>query len=194
MGGSVRYADTTQGSALAHSTPFRTMQPEQGAKQAQEALSEQTTMQPGVSPSTVTEQTEQLRDEALAAPLMKEKLRRSGKEPQVRLKSPGKVLDLASELVSSDEEEDGRSLSTLSVQLQLVLDRFPTVTKESTQKRLQLYVVKHLQLLADRGQHVPRADSTEYIKLFAWIFELELKEYVKHKTARGTATSTATPA
>ncbi|KAG6871043.1 hypothetical protein C0993_003865, partial [Termitomyces sp. T159_Od127] len=107
MGGSVRYANTTQDSTLAHSTPFRMMQPEQGAKQAQEALSEQTTMQPGVSPSTVTEQTEQLRDEALAAPLMKEKLRRSGKEPQVRLKSPGKVLDLASELVSSDEEEDG---------------------------------------------------------------------------------------
>ncbi|KAG6880942.1 hypothetical protein C0993_003580, partial [Termitomyces sp. T159_Od127] len=112
MGGSVRYADTTQGSALAHSTPFQTMQPEQGAKQAQEALSEQTTMQPGVSPSTVTGQTEQLREEAPAAPPMKEKLRRSGKEPQVRLKSPGKVLDLASELDSSDEEEDGRSLLT----------------------------------------------------------------------------------
>ncbi|KAG6881565.1 hypothetical protein C0993_000939, partial [Termitomyces sp. T159_Od127] len=53
-------------------------------------------------------------------------------------------------------------------------------------------MVKHLQLLADRGQRVPRADSTEYIKLFAWIFELELKEYIKRKTARGTATSTAT--
>ncbi|KAG6876057.1 hypothetical protein C0993_005850, partial [Termitomyces sp. T159_Od127] len=82
MGGSVRYADTTQGSALAHSTPFQTMQPKQGAKQAQEALSEQTTMQPGVSPSTVTGQTEQLQEEAPAAPPMKEKLRRSGKEPQ----------------------------------------------------------------------------------------------------------------
>ncbi|KAG6893512.1 hypothetical protein C0993_000938 [Termitomyces sp. T159_Od127] len=151
-------------------------------------------MQPGVSLSTVTGQTEQLREEAPAAPPMKEKLRRSGKEPQVRLKSPGKVLDLASELDSSDEEEDGRSLSTLSVQLQLVLDRFPMVTKESTQKRLQLYVVKHLQLLADRGQRVPRADLTEYIKLFAWIFELELKEYIKRKIARGTTTSTATPA
>ncbi|KAG6881942.1 hypothetical protein C0993_012434 [Termitomyces sp. T159_Od127] len=68
------------------------------------------------------------------------------------------------------------------------------VTKESTQKHLQLYMVKHLQLLADRGQHVPRADLTEYIELFARIFELELKEYVKRKTARGTATSTATPA
>ncbi|KAH0578103.1 hypothetical protein H2248_005533 [Termitomyces sp. 'cryptogamus'] len=125
---------------------------------------------------------------------MKEKLRRSGKEPQVRLKSPRKVLDLVSELDSSGEEEDGRSLSTLSVQLQLVLDHFPTVTEELTQKRLQLYVVKHLQLLADRGQRVPRADSTEYIKLFARIFELELNEYIKRKTARGTATSTATTA
>ncbi|KAG6881875.1 hypothetical protein C0992_013247 [Termitomyces sp. T32_za158] len=82
---------------------------------------------------------------------MKEKSRRSGKEPQVRLKSPGKVLDLESELDSSDEEEDG-------------------------------------------SQRVPRADSTEYIELFARIFELELNEYIKRKTARGTATSTATPA
>ncbi|KAG6894923.1 hypothetical protein C0992_003955, partial [Termitomyces sp. T32_za158] len=194
MGGPVQYADTTQGSVLAHSTPFQTMQPEQGAKQGHEVSSEQTTRPQGASLATVTGQTEQLRDEAPAGPPMKEKLRRSGKEPQVGLKSSGKVLDLAPELDSSDEEEDGRSLLTLSVQLQLVLDRFPTVTKESTQKRLQLYVVKHLQLMAHRGQRVPRADSTEYIELFAWIFELELNEYIKRKAARGTATSTATPA
>ncbi|KAG6892795.1 hypothetical protein C0992_012495, partial [Termitomyces sp. T32_za158] len=112
MGGSVRYADTTQGSALAHSTPFRTMQPKQGAKQAQEASSEQMTVQQRVSPAAVIGQTEQLQEEAPAVPPRKEKSRRSGKEPQVRLKSPGKVLDLESELDSSDEEEDGRSLST----------------------------------------------------------------------------------
>ncbi|KAG6883333.1 hypothetical protein C0992_008985, partial [Termitomyces sp. T32_za158] len=194
MGGPARYADMTQDSMLAYSTPFQTMQPEQGAKQVQEASSEQTTRPQGASLARVTGQMEQLREEVPAAPPMKEKLGRSGKEPQVGFKSPGKVLDLASELDSSDEEEDGRSLSTLSVQLQLVLDRFPTVTKESTQKRLQLYVVKHLQLMADRGQRVPRADSTEYIELFAQIFELELNEYIKRKTARGTATSTATPA
>ncbi|KAG6874592.1 hypothetical protein C0992_007385 [Termitomyces sp. T32_za158] len=193
VGGPVQYVDTTQGSTLAHSTPFRTMQPEQGAKQVHEASSEQMTRPQGASPATVTGQMEQLREEAPAAPLMKEKLRR-GKEPQVGLKSPRKVLDLASELDSSDEEEEGRLLLTLSVQLQLVLDRFPTVTKESMQKRLQLYVVKHLQLMADRGQRVPRADSTEYIELFARIFELELNEYIKRKAARGTATSTATPA
>ncbi|KAG6896148.1 hypothetical protein C0992_009967 [Termitomyces sp. T32_za158] len=183
MGGPVQYADTTQGSALAHSTLFRTMQPKQGAKQVQEASSEQTTRPQGASPARVIGQMEQLQEEVPAAPPMKEKLRRSGKEPQVGFKSPGKVLDLASELDSSDEEEDGRLLLTLSVQLQLVLDCFPTVTKESTQKRLQLYMVKHLQLMADRGQHVPRADSTEYIELFARIFELELKEYIKCKTA-----------
>ncbi|KAG6886052.1 hypothetical protein C0992_004690 [Termitomyces sp. T32_za158] len=39
-----------------------------------------------------------------------------------------------------------------------------------------------------------RSDSTEYIKLFTWIYELELNEYIKHKLACGTATSTATPA
>ncbi|KAG6892817.1 hypothetical protein C0992_012385, partial [Termitomyces sp. T32_za158] len=44
------------------------------------------------------------------------------------------------------------------------------------------------------GQRVPRAESTEYIELFARIFELELNEYIKRKAARGTATSTATPA
>ncbi|KAG6893188.1 hypothetical protein C0992_010966 [Termitomyces sp. T32_za158] len=48
--------------------------------------------------------------------------------------------------------------------------------------------------MAHRGQRVPRADSTEYIELFARIFELELNEYIKRKAARGTATSTATPA
>ncbi|KAG6883947.1 hypothetical protein C0993_002568 [Termitomyces sp. T159_Od127] len=72
------------------------------------------------------------------------------------------------------------------VQLQLVLDHFPMVSKKSTRK--------HLQLLADRGQNVPRADLTEYIELFTHIFELELNEYIKHKLAQGTATSTATPA
>ncbi|KAG6894874.1 hypothetical protein C0992_004213 [Termitomyces sp. T32_za158] len=68
------------------------------------------------------------------------------------------------------------------------------VMKESTQKRLQLYVVKHLQLLAARGQHVSKSDLTEYIELFTWIYELELKEYIKRKLARRTATLTATPA
>ncbi|KAG6875031.1 hypothetical protein C0993_011136, partial [Termitomyces sp. T159_Od127] len=92
------------------------------------------------------------------------------------------------------EEEDGQLLSTLSVQLQLVLNRFPTVFKELMQKRVQLYIVKHLQLLADRGQNVLRANLTEYIKLFTRIFELKLNEYAKCKLAQGTSTSTATPA
>ncbi|KAG6872244.1 hypothetical protein C0992_009738, partial [Termitomyces sp. T32_za158] len=134
MGGSVQYADTTQGSTLAHSTPVQTMQPEQEVKQAQEASSGHTTRPKGVSPAIVTGQAEQWQEEALKAPLTMEKPGRSGKEPWVRLKSPGKVLDLESELDSSDEEEDGKLLSTLSVQLWLVLDRFPMVTKESTQK------------------------------------------------------------
>ncbi|KAG6883206.1 hypothetical protein C0995_012655, partial [Termitomyces sp. Mi166 len=80
---------------------------------------------------------------------------------------------------SSDEEENNRSKSTLSVQLKLVLNRFPAVTKESTQKRLQLYVLKHMQMLANMGQRVPQVESTEYIKLYLQIFELELKEYMK---------------
>ncbi|KAG6869446.1 hypothetical protein C0995_003017, partial [Termitomyces sp. Mi166 len=78
--------------------------------------------------------------------------------------------------------------------LKLVLNRFRVVTKESTQKRLQLYIVKHMQMLANMGQHVPEVDLTEYIELYTRIFELELKEYMKHKEACATARSTATPA
>ncbi|KAG6899270.1 hypothetical protein C0995_006445 [Termitomyces sp. Mi166 len=116
----------------------------------------------------------------------------SGQRPPMRHKSLPEVLVEEPDQESSDEKEDGWSMLTLSVQLQLVLDHFSMVTKESMQKRLQLYVVKHLQLLADRGQNVPRADSTEYIKLFTHIFELELNEYMKHKSVQRTATSTAT--
>ncbi|KAG6871249.1 hypothetical protein C0995_006821 [Termitomyces sp. Mi166 len=95
---------------------------------------------------------------------------------------------------SSDEEENNRSKLTLSVQLKLVLNCFPAVTKELTQKHLQLYVLKHMQMLANMGQRVPEKDSTEYIKLYTRIFELELKEYMKCKEAHATARSTATPA
>ncbi|KAG6881620.1 hypothetical protein C0995_001287, partial [Termitomyces sp. Mi166 len=111
----------------------------------------------------------------------------SGQQPQIEHKS------LASGLVdqpapeSSDEEEDNRSKSTLSVQLKLVLNHFPAVTKESTQKCLQLYIVKHMQMLANMSQRVPEVDSTEYIKLYTRIFELELEEYMKCKEAHTTA-------
>ncbi|KAG6895844.1 hypothetical protein C0995_012132 [Termitomyces sp. Mi166 len=49
-------------------------------------------------------------------------------------------------------------------------------------------------MLANMGQHVPEVESTEYIKLYLQIFELELKEYMKRKEAHATARSTATPA
>ncbi|KAG6874833.1 hypothetical protein C0992_006389 [Termitomyces sp. T32_za158] len=131
---------------------------------------------------------------APAVPSVVDEQVESGKEPPSGHKGPREVQGQEPELDSSDEEEDTRSLSTLSVQLKLVLDRFPTVMKESTQKCLQLYMVKHLQLLAARGQHVSKSNSTEYIGLFTRIYELELNEYMKRKLARGTATSTATPA
>ncbi|KAG6859045.1 hypothetical protein C0995_012013 [Termitomyces sp. Mi166 len=117
--------------------------------------------------------------------------KKNGQKPPMRHKSLPGVLVEEPDQESSDKEEDGQSRLTLSVQLQLVLDRFPMVTKESTQKHLQLYMVKHMQLLANRGQNVPMTDSTEYIELFTRIFELELNEYIKHKAAQGTALSTA---
>ncbi|KAG6893009.1 hypothetical protein C0995_001835, partial [Termitomyces sp. Mi166 len=93
---------------------------------------------------------------------------------------------------SSDEEENDRSKSTLSVQLKLVLNHFPAVTKALTQKHLQLYVLKHMQMLANMGQHVPEVESTEYIELYLQIFKLELEEYMKRKEVHATARSTAT--
>ncbi|KAG6898294.1 hypothetical protein C0995_009851 [Termitomyces sp. Mi166 len=118
----------------------------------------------------------------------------SGQQPQIGHKSLaiGLVDQPAQE--SSDEEEDDRSKLTLSVQLKLVLNHFPAVTKESMQKCLQLYIVKHMQMLVNMGQRVPEEDLTEYIELYTRIFELELKEYMKCKEARATARSTATPA
>ncbi|KAG6901015.1 hypothetical protein C0995_002279 [Termitomyces sp. Mi166 len=116
---------------------------------------------------------------------------KSGQKPPRRHKSLTGVLVEEPDQESSNKEKDGRSRSTLSVQLRLVLDRFPMVTKELMQKHLQLYVVKHMQLLANRGQNVPMADSTEYIKLFTRIFELELNEYIKCKATQRTALLTA---
>ncbi|KAG6885179.1 hypothetical protein C0995_009490 [Termitomyces sp. Mi166 len=118
----------------------------------------------------------------------------SGQQPQIGHKSLASGLVDQPARESSDEEENNRSKLTLSVQLKLVLNRFPAVTKESMQKRLQLYIVKHMQMLANMGQHVPEVDLTEYIKLYTRIFELELKEYMKHKEACTMARSAATPA
>ncbi|KAG6896907.1 hypothetical protein C0992_005308 [Termitomyces sp. T32_za158] len=192
LGKPVQYVDMTQGSALAHSTPFRTAQPEHGAKPGPDLLSDQTTRYQGASLATVTGHGNLDKGKAPAAPSVVDERVESGKEPLSGHKGPREVRGQEPELDSSDEEEDTRSLSTLSMQLKLVLDRFPTVTKESMQKHLQLYVVKHLQLLAARGQHVSKSDLTEYIELFTRIYELELNEYIKRKLAHGTATSTAT--
>ncbi|KAG6869726.1 hypothetical protein C0995_001010 [Termitomyces sp. Mi166 len=133
-------------------------------------------------------------EQAPSAPPAGSNQEKNGQKPPMRHKSLPGVLVEEPDQESSNEEEDGWSRLTLSVQLWLVLDHFPTVTKESMQKHLQLYMVKHMQLLANRGQNVPMADSTEYIKLFTHIFELELNEYIKRKAARGTALSTAMPA
>ncbi|KAG6885198.1 hypothetical protein C0992_005344, partial [Termitomyces sp. T32_za158] len=54
LGEPVQYADTTQESALMHSTPFRTVQPEHGAKLGPESSSSETTRYQGASLATVT--------------------------------------------------------------------------------------------------------------------------------------------
>ncbi|KAG6894502.1 hypothetical protein C0992_005853, partial [Termitomyces sp. T32_za158] len=106
MGGLAQYADTIQRSMLAHSTLFWTVQPEQGAKRGQNTSSEQTTQHQGASLAMVTGQMEEDKGKVPAAPPVTEKQEESGKEPQVRQKSLGKVLDLESELKSSDKGED----------------------------------------------------------------------------------------
>ncbi|KAG6860450.1 hypothetical protein C0995_011043 [Termitomyces sp. Mi166 len=116
----------------------------------------------------------------------------SGQKPLIGHRSLASGLVDQPARESSDEEENDRSKSTLSVQLKLVLNHFPAVTKELTQKHLQLYVVKHMQMLANMGQRVPEVDLTEYIELYTRIFELELKEYMKRKEVHATTRSTAT--
>ncbi|KAG6871045.1 hypothetical protein C0995_008847 [Termitomyces sp. Mi166 len=123
-------------------------------------------------------------EQVLYAPPEGSSKEKSGQQPLIGHKSLTDVLVEEPARESSDEEEN--------VQLKLVLNHFPTVTKESMQKHLQLYVVKHMQMLANMGQHVPVVDLTEYIELFTHIFELELDEYIKHKAAWVTARSTAT--
>ncbi|KAG6875036.1 hypothetical protein C0992_005469 [Termitomyces sp. T32_za158] len=194
LGEPIQYADMTQGSALAHSTPFSTAQPKHEPKLGPDSSSDQTTQYQGASLATVTRHGNLDKGKVPAAPSVVDEQVDSGKEPPSEHKGPREVRGQEPELDSSDEEEDTRSLSTLSMQLKLVLDCFPTVTKESMQKRLQLYVVKHLQLLAAKGQHVSKSNLTEYIELFTQIYELELNEYIKRKLARRTATLTATPA
>ncbi|KAG6858403.1 hypothetical protein C0995_000284, partial [Termitomyces sp. Mi166 len=133
-------------------------------------------------------------EQAWYAPQVGSSQEMSGQQPQIGHKSLASGLVDQPARESSDKEENDRSKLTLSVQLKLVLNHFPAVTKELMQKCLQLYVVKHMQMLANMGQRVPEEDSTEYIKLYTRIFELELKEYMKRKEACATARSTATPA
>ncbi|KAG6892114.1 hypothetical protein C0995_005291, partial [Termitomyces sp. Mi166 len=94
-------------------------------------------------------------EQAWYAPQVGSSQEMSGQQPQIGHKSLASGLVDQPARESSDEEENDRLKSTLSVQLKLVLNHFPAVTKESTQKRLQLYVVKHMQMLANMGQHVP---------------------------------------
>ncbi|KAG6870863.1 hypothetical protein C0995_010107 [Termitomyces sp. Mi166 len=177
-----QFGEMAQGGVYAHSMPFR---PPQTAPPQMEVMINPDWM--GRDDNTASEV-----EQVPIAPPAGSNQEKNGQKPLMRHKSLPGVLVEELDQESSNEEKDGQSRSTLSVQLQLVLDHFPTVTKESTQKCLQLYMVKHMQLLANRGQNVPMADLTEYIKLFTCIFELELNEYIKRKAAWGTALSTAT--
>ncbi|KAG6892259.1 hypothetical protein C0995_004605, partial [Termitomyces sp. Mi166 len=79
-------------------------------------------------------------EQAPSAPPAGSNQEESGQRPSMRHKSLPEVLVEEPDQESSDEEEDGQLRSTLSVQLQLVLDHFPMVTKELMQKHLQLYM------------------------------------------------------
>ncbi|KAG6881106.1 hypothetical protein C0992_001805, partial [Termitomyces sp. T32_za158] len=112
LGEPVCDADTTQGSALAHSTLFRTAQPEHGAKPGPELSSNQTTRYHGASPVTIAGQGNLDKGKAPAAPSVVDERVDSGKEPPSGHKGPREVQGQEPELDSSDEEEDTRSLST----------------------------------------------------------------------------------
>ncbi|KAG6870208.1 hypothetical protein C0992_000698, partial [Termitomyces sp. T32_za158] len=106
LGKPVWYADTTQGSALVHSTPFRTAQPEHGAKPGPELSSDQTTRYQGDSPVTIAGQGKLDKGKAPAAPSVVDEQVESGKEPLSGHKGPREVWGQEPELDSSDEEED----------------------------------------------------------------------------------------
>ncbi|KAG6872759.1 hypothetical protein C0992_009359, partial [Termitomyces sp. T32_za158] len=112
LGKPVRYADTTQGSAIVHSTPFRTAQPEHGAKPGPELLSHRTTQYQRDSPVSGAGHGNLDKGKAPAAPSVVDEQVESGREPPSGYKGPREVRGQEPELDSSDEEEDTRSLST----------------------------------------------------------------------------------
>ncbi|KAG6883831.1 hypothetical protein C0992_007667 [Termitomyces sp. T32_za158] len=81
LGKPIQYADTTQGSALAHSSPFKTVQPKHGAKLGPELSSDQTTQYQGVSPATVTGHGKLDKGKVPSAPSVVDERVDSGKEP-----------------------------------------------------------------------------------------------------------------
>ncbi|KAG6860437.1 hypothetical protein C0995_011205, partial [Termitomyces sp. Mi166 len=68
------------------------------------------------------------------------------------------------EEVSSDEDEEENSQTylTLAVQLQLVMDKY-AIPKAMMHQHLQLYVLKHIEMMGQRGQQIPAADTADYV-------------------------------
>ncbi|KAG6870205.1 hypothetical protein C0992_000754, partial [Termitomyces sp. T32_za158] len=106
LGEPVRYADMTQGSTIVHSTPFRTVQPEHGAKPGPELSSDRMTRYQGDSPVSVAGHGNLDKGKVPAAPSVVEEQVESGKEPPSGHKGPREVWGQEPELDSSDEEED----------------------------------------------------------------------------------------
>ncbi|KAG6834324.1 hypothetical protein H0H93_010466, partial [Arthromyces matolae] len=111
--------------------------------------------------------------------------------PRLTTQQKGKArVTIAEEVESSDEEEEQRVDSTMAVQARLVFDQYPVVKKESTRKRLGLYVLAHIQYMERRNQHVPPRNTEQYMELYLRILDLELQEYIGRKAIRGSAAST----
>ncbi|KAG6895843.1 hypothetical protein C0992_012141 [Termitomyces sp. T32_za158] len=95
LGEPVQYTDTTQGSALMHSTPFGTAQPEHGAKLGTELLSDQMTQYQGASLATVTGHGTIDKGKAPDAPSVVDDQVDSGTQPPSGNKGPREVaIDL----------------------------------------------------------------------------------------------------
>ncbi|KAG6877853.1 hypothetical protein C0992_009131 [Termitomyces sp. T32_za158] len=120
----IRYADTTQESALMYSTSFRTMQPERKAKPGPDLLSDQMTQYQGASLATMTRLTELDKEKASLVPPVLEKKVDSGKEPPMGHKGLREVQGPEPELDSSDEEEDTKLLLTLTEYIEHLLGYF----------------------------------------------------------------------
>lgn len=80
---------------------------------------------------------------------------------------------------TSDDEEGGCQGSTLQVQISLIWAKYLLIMKDTTQMRLELYILKYICMVQARGEHVPLENTIEYIEFYIHILELKAQAYMQ---------------